>query len=91
MVVIAAAIPAAFRLIHKVIVAGLHSVCGQGGIFLEFRGGEFSTGDMGNSQSALTKCCIWPLGTQNNGHGAGRSLAHPSDTGSITPAGTGRE
>jgi hypothetical protein len=34
--------------------AGLHSVCGQGGIFLGFRGGEFSTGEMGNFQSALT-------------------------------------
>jgi hypothetical protein len=34
--------------------AGLHSVCGQGGIFLEFRGGEFSAGEMENFQSALT-------------------------------------
>jgi DNA replication protein DnaC len=35
--------------------AGLHCVCGQGGIFLEFRGGEFSTGEMGSFQSALTE------------------------------------
>src|ERR1700704_3117931 len=34
--------------------AGLHSVRGQGGPFMRFRGGEFSTGTMGNFQPELT-------------------------------------
>src|SRR5206468_2040111 len=34
--------------------AGLHSVRGQGGPFMRFRGGEFSTGTTGNFQPELT-------------------------------------
>src|SRR4030095_4592661 len=34
--------------------AGLHCVRGQGGSFIGFRGGEFSTGEMGNFHPALT-------------------------------------
>ena len=34
--------------------AGLHSVRGQGGPFLSFKGGEFSTGTTGNLQPELT-------------------------------------
>src|SRR5205807_9036578 len=34
--------------------AGLRSVRGQGSAFLRFRGGEFSTGTMGNFQPVLT-------------------------------------
>ena len=35
--------------------AGLHTVRGQGGPFMRFRGGEFSTGTMRNFQPELTQ------------------------------------
>src|ERR1035438_5041090 len=39
--------------------AGLHSVRGQGGLFMKLRGGEFSTGTTGNFQSELTLSENW--------------------------------
>ena len=40
--------------------AGLHCVRGQGASYMNFRGGEFFTGEMGNFQPALTGLLPWP-------------------------------
>src|SRR2546430_853593 len=47
--------------------AGLHSVRGQGGPFMRFRGGEFSTGTMRNFQPELTllqRMGCWTVGVR---------------------------
>src|SRR5207245_5547157 len=46
--------------------AGLRSVRGEGSAFLRFRGGEFSTGTMGNFQPVLTVGCVMPNLSQSS-------------------------